>query len=166
MQIYVRQFQLFTSSDVTKRKALLSVTSALDLGVAFGLGGQKAKLKPSLSWNLSFWSPLQMRGVLLQRETPRRGGRQQPLQTLKKSKKYKGGKKHHTMVTQSTPKMLKWHHSALKACSILSWILGSRVDWRELMAFRVLLQRAALGICNLKMRNCTIQWFQPRFCRH
>jgi hypothetical protein len=41
------------------------------------------------------------------------------------------------MVTQSTPKMLKWHHSALKACSILSWILGSRVDRRELMAFQV-----------------------------
>jgi hypothetical protein len=48
-------------------------------------------------------------------KTPRRGGRQQPHQTLKKSKKYKGGKKRHTMVTQSTPKMPKWHHSALKA---------------------------------------------------
>jgi len=46
---------------------------------------------------------------------PERGGRQQPHQTLKKSKKYKGGKKHHTMVTHSTPKMPKWHHSALKA---------------------------------------------------
>lgn len=89
MQICVKQCQLLTSSDVTKKKALLSVTSALDLGVAFGLGGQKAKLKPSISWNLSFWSPLQMRGVLL--------------------------------------------------------------------------QKAALGICNLKMRNCTIQLFQPRF---
>ncbi len=54
------------------------------------------------------------------RRNPRRGGRQQPHQTLKKSKKYKGGKKHDLMVTQSTPKMPKWHHSALKACSILS----------------------------------------------
>ncbi|KAH8959048.1 hypothetical protein BDL97_06G060800 [Sphagnum fallax] len=33
------------------------------------------------------------------RRNPRRGGRQQPHQTLKKSKKYKGGKKHHLMVT-------------------------------------------------------------------
>jgi hypothetical protein len=32
------------------------------------------------------------------RGNPERGGRQQPHQTLKKSKKYKGGKKHHTMV--------------------------------------------------------------------
>jgi hypothetical protein len=63
MQICVKQCQLLTSSDVTKKKALLSVNSALDLGVAFGLGGgQKAKLKPSLSWNLSFWSPLHLRG--------------------------------------------------------------------------------------------------------
>ncbi len=63
MQICVKHCQLLTSSDVTKKKALLSVTSALDLGVAFGLGGgQKAKLKPSLSWNLSFWSPLHLRG--------------------------------------------------------------------------------------------------------
>jgi hypothetical protein len=38
----------------------------------------------------------------LREETPRRGGRQQPHQTLKKSKKYKVAKKHHTMVTQST----------------------------------------------------------------
>jgi hypothetical protein len=38
------------------------------------------------------------------RRNPERGGRQQPHQTLKKSKKYKGGKKHHTMVTHSTPK--------------------------------------------------------------
>jgi hypothetical protein len=53
--------------------------------------------------------------VSLREETPRRGGRQQPHQTLKKSKKYKGGKKHHLMVTHSTPKMPKWHHSALKA---------------------------------------------------
>jgi hypothetical protein len=69
-----------------------------------------------------------IRVTLVYRRNPRRGGRQQPHQTLKKSKKYKGGKKHHLMVTQSTPKMPKWHHSALKACSILSWILGSRVD--------------------------------------
>jgi hypothetical protein len=48
-------------------------------------------------------------------KTPRRGGRQQPHQTLKKSKKYKGGKKHPTMVMQSTPKMPKWHHFTLKA---------------------------------------------------
>jgi hypothetical protein len=47
--------------------------------------------------------------------TLRRGGRQQPHQTLKKSKKYKGGKKCHTMVAQSSPKMPKQHHSALKA---------------------------------------------------
>jgi hypothetical protein len=69
--------------------------------------------------------------------TPRRGGRHQPHQTLKKSKKYKGGKKCHTMVAQSSPKMLEWHRSALKAWSILAWILGSRVDRRELMAFQV-----------------------------
>ncbi len=49
------------------------------------------------------------------RKNPSRGGRQQPHQTLEKFKKYKGGKKHHTMVTQSAPKMPKWHHSALKA---------------------------------------------------
>ncbi len=70
-------------------------------------------------------------------ETPRRGGRQQPHQTLKKSKKYKGSKKRHTMVTQSSPKMPKWHHSTLKAWSILAWILSSRVDQRKLMAFQV-----------------------------
>jgi hypothetical protein len=40
-------------------------------------------------------------------ETPRMGGRQQPHQTLKKFNKYKGGKKHHMMVTLSTPKMPK-----------------------------------------------------------
>ncbi len=40
-------------------------------------------------------------------ETLRRGGRQQPHQALKKSKKYKGGKKHHMMVAQSSPKMPK-----------------------------------------------------------
>jgi hypothetical protein len=55
------------------------------------------------------------RVVGIERKTPRRGGRQQPHQTLEKFKKYKGGKKHHTMVTQSAPKMPKWHHSALKA---------------------------------------------------
>jgi hypothetical protein len=49
------------------------------------------------------------------KENPEKGGRQQPHQTLKKSKKYKGGKKHHVMVAQSTPKMPKWHHSTLKA---------------------------------------------------
>jgi hypothetical protein len=71
------------------------------------------------------------------RKTPRRGGSQQPHRWLKKFKKYKGGKKRHTMVAQSSPKMPKWHHSALKAWLILAWILGSRVDRRELMAFQV-----------------------------
>ncbi len=41
------------------------------------------------------------------KKDPSRGGRQQPHQTLKKFKKYKGGKKHHTMVAQSAPKMPK-----------------------------------------------------------
>jgi hypothetical protein len=45
--------------------------------------------------------------LLSLRKTPSRGGRQQPHQTLKKFKKYKGGKKHHTMVAQSAPKMPK-----------------------------------------------------------
>jgi hypothetical protein len=40
-------------------------------------------------------------------ETPRRGGRQQPHHLLKKFKKNKGGKKRHTMVAQSSPKMPK-----------------------------------------------------------
>jgi hypothetical protein len=40
-------------------------------------------------------------------ETPRRGGRQQPHQALKKFKKYKGSKKRHPMVAQSSPKMPK-----------------------------------------------------------
>jgi hypothetical protein len=40
-------------------------------------------------------------------KTLRRGGRQQPHHSLKKFKKYKGGKKCHTMVLQSSPKMLK-----------------------------------------------------------
>ncbi len=52
---------------------------------------------------------------IIARKDPEKGRRQQPHQTLKKSKKYKGGKKHHTMVAQSAPKMPKWHHSALKA---------------------------------------------------
>jgi hypothetical protein len=41
------------------------------------------------------------------------------------------------MVAQSSPKMPKWHHSVLKAWSILAWILGFRVERRELMAFQV-----------------------------
>jgi hypothetical protein len=40
-------------------------------------------------------------------ETPRRGGRQQPHHSLKKFKKYKGGKKCHMTVAQSSPKMPK-----------------------------------------------------------
>jgi hypothetical protein len=38
---------------------------------------------------------------------PEGGGRQQPHHSLKKFKKYKGGKKCHTMVAQSSPKMPK-----------------------------------------------------------
>jgi hypothetical protein len=38
---------------------------------------------------------------------PRRGRRQQPHHSLKKFEKYKGGKKRHTMVAQSSPKMPK-----------------------------------------------------------
>jgi hypothetical protein len=53
--------------------------------------------------------------IPLFRKTPSKGGRQQPHQTLEKFKKYKGGKKHHTMVAHSAPKMPKWHHSTLKA---------------------------------------------------
>jgi hypothetical protein len=45
--------------------------------------------------------------IPLSEETPRRGGRQQPHQALKKFKKYKGGKKCHLMVAQSSPKMPK-----------------------------------------------------------
>ncbi len=80
-----------------------------------------------------FWSFV----VSALREKPRRGGRQQPHHSLKKFRKYKGGKKSHTMLAQSSPKIPKWHHSALKAWSILAWILGSWVDRRELMAFQV-----------------------------
>ncbi len=70
-------------------------------------------------------------------DTPRKGGRHQAHQTLKKFKKYKGDKKHHTMVMQSIPKMPKWDDSTLKAWSILAWILGFGVDRMELMAFQV-----------------------------
>jgi hypothetical protein len=40
-------------------------------------------------------------------ENPRRRKRQQPHHSLKKFKKYKGGKKCHTMVVESSPKMPK-----------------------------------------------------------
>ncbi len=98
---------------------------------------------PTSCWikQVKFWNPKFCTQISIPtnplRKTPRRGGRQQPHQTLKKSKKYKGGKKHHTMVMQSAPKMPKWHHSTLKAWSILAWILRSRVDQRKLMAFQV-----------------------------
>jgi hypothetical protein len=48
------------------------------------------------------------------RRTPRRGGRQQPHQTLIKGRKYKGGRKCHRMVALSVPMMLLWSHSFLK----------------------------------------------------
>ncbi len=41
----------------------------------------------------------------LPRKDPEKGRRQQPHQTLKKSKKYKGGKKHHTMVAHKLPRV-------------------------------------------------------------
>jgi hypothetical protein len=52
------------------------------------------------------FSPRDFAGCLdmqVDRKTPRRGGRQQPHHSLKKFKKYKTGKKRHTMVTQSSP---------------------------------------------------------------
>ncbi len=49
----------------------------------------------------------------------RGGGGQQPLQSLEKFKKYKGGRKRHLMVALSLPKMFMCNHSVLKANSIL-----------------------------------------------
>jgi hypothetical protein len=104
----------------TKRKRTLATRATLKKsgGMNPFFGRQKSNFWLSITW---MENP-RCQYVLLcaPRRNPRRGGRQQPHQTLKKSKKYKGGKKHHLMVTQSTRKMPKWHHSALKACSILS----------------------------------------------
>jgi hypothetical protein len=66
-------------------------------------------------WVLVHFDPTSKPITFYTKRTPRRGGKQQPHQTLKKSKKYKGGKKHHTIVTQSSPKIPKWHHYARKA---------------------------------------------------
>jgi hypothetical protein len=52
------------------------------------------------------------------RVNPLRGGRQQPLQSLEKSRKYKGGSKRHEMAASPSPKIQSWSHSALKACSM------------------------------------------------
>ncbi len=51
---------------------------------------------------------------------PEKGREAAAPSNIKEIQEIQGGKKHHLMVTQSTPKMPKWHHSALKACSILS----------------------------------------------
>jgi hypothetical protein len=52
--------------------------------------------------------------------TPCGEGGQQPLQSLEKLRKYKGGSKCHEMATSPSPKMWPWSHSALKALSISS----------------------------------------------
>jgi len=80
------------------------------------------------------------------RERPREGeGGNSPIKQERNSRNTEGGKKHQTMVAQSTPKMPKWHHSALKAWWILARILGSRVDRRELMAFQVAIPTSFQG---------------------
>jgi hypothetical protein len=116
-------------------------TQCVDIGVW--------RVKIVKQWRDTFWpqryfsNKSELQGSLAQvsphgsGRTPRKGRRQQPHQTLKKCKEYKGGKKSHMMVAQSSPKMLKWHHFTLKAWSILAWILESQVDRRELMAFQV-----------------------------
>jgi hypothetical protein len=71
------------------------------------------------------------------RVNPLRGGRQQPHQSLKKLRKYKGGSRRHEMAASPSPKMRPWSHSVLKASSMLFW-LSLVLSWLEdLMAFQV-----------------------------
>ncbi len=71
------------------------------------------------------------------RANPKKGREATAPLFIKEIQEVQGGKKRYTMVVQSSPKMPKWHHSALKAWSILAWILGSQVDQTKLMAFQV-----------------------------
>jgi hypothetical protein len=51
---------------------------------------------------------------------PKKGREAAAPSFIKEIQEVQGGKKRHTMVVQSSPKMPKWHHSALKAWSILN----------------------------------------------
>jgi hypothetical protein len=53
------------------------------------------------------------RQVYPQRKDPEKGREAAAPSNIKEIQEIQGGKKHHTMVTQSTPKMPKWHHSGL-----------------------------------------------------
>jgi hypothetical protein len=57
------------------------------------------------------WDPHFSKSI---RGNPEKGREAAAPSNIKEIQEYKGGKKHDMMVMQSTPKMPKWHHSALK----------------------------------------------------
>jgi len=82
-------------------------------------------------------SHLDVGSVASHRVNPFQGGRQQPLQSLEKLRKYKGGSRRHEMAALPSPKMWPWSHLALKACSMLIWLSWFLFWLEDLMAFQV-----------------------------
>ncbi len=57
------------------------------------------------AWKIFQHFPSLIRSFLFMEVNPLRGGRQQPLQSLEKLRKYKGGNKCHEMADPPSPKM-------------------------------------------------------------
>jgi hypothetical protein len=110
-------------------------------------------------------SHLDVASVESYRVNPLRGGRQQPLQSLKKSRKYKGGSRRHEMAVLPSPKIWPWNHSALKACSMLIWSSCFLLWLGDLMARQVAMPTSV--VASHAWRRTRLREYWPLKClRH